>query len=44
MITAFNRCSISSFDSDKSEKAISKWTLARKMAAKVFFNIRSQKL
>ncbi|KAH1207573.1 IQ domain-containing protein IQM1 [Glycine max] len=35
MITAFNRCSISSFDSDKSEKAISKWTLARKMAAKV---------
>ncbi|KAG4945132.1 hypothetical protein JHK87_041139 [Glycine soja] len=35
MITAFNRCSISSFDSDKSEKAISKWTLARKMAAKI---------
>ncbi|XP_027925559.1 IQ domain-containing protein IQM4-like [Vigna unguiculata] len=30
-----NRCSISHFDSDKSETAISKWAKARMMAAKV---------
>lgn len=30
-----NRCSISYFDSDKSEPAVSKWARARTMAAKV---------
>ncbi|KAL1293196.1 hypothetical protein HN51_053829 [Arachis hypogaea] len=32
---ALNRCSISHFDSDKSETAVSKWARARTMAAKV---------
>ncbi|KAI4329109.1 hypothetical protein L6164_021409 [Bauhinia variegata] len=32
---ALNRCSISYFDSDKTETAISKWVRARRMAAKV---------
>ncbi|KAH1104945.1 hypothetical protein GYH30_038313 [Glycine max] len=35
VITAFNRRSISNFDSDKSETAISKWARARMMVAKV---------
>ncbi|XP_027343421.1 IQ domain-containing protein IQM5-like [Abrus precatorius] len=34
-VITFNECSISHFDSDKSETAISKWTRARTMAATV---------
>jgi len=34
--SAFQKCLISHFDSDKSESAISKWATARTMAAKVY--------
>lgn len=34
--SAFQRCLISHFDSDKSETAISKWATARTIAAKVY--------